>query len=162
MNLSTIRIGPATEADVPVILELIQALAEYEKLSDMVVATEERLRDDLFGPHPAAEVLLAYDGSECAGFAIFFPVYSTFLAQTGIYLEDLFVKPHLRGRGIGFALLSHVARLALERGCGRVEWGVLDWNQPSIEFYKKLGAVPMDEWTKYRLTGQALARLACA
>ena len=153
-------IVPASESDIPLILELIQALAEYERLSHVVIATEERLRDSLFGPKPAAEVLLAYEGSECAGFAIFFPVYSTFLAQAGLYLEDLFVRPYLRGRGIGLALLSQVARLALERGCGRVEWGVLDWNQPSIEFYRKLGAVPMDEWTKYRLDGEALGRLA--
>jgi GNAT superfamily N-acetyltransferase len=154
------NIVPATEVDVPLILELIRGLAEYEKLSHIVVATEDRLRESLFGPIPAAEVLLAYEDSECAGFAIFFPVYSTFQAQKGIYLEDLFVRPHLRGRGIGRALLARVARMAIERGCGRVEWGVLAWNQPSIEFYKKLGAVPMDEWTKYRLDGEALAKLA--
>jgi GNAT superfamily N-acetyltransferase len=154
------NIVPATEVDVPLILELIRGLAEYEKLSHIVVATEDRLRESLFGPIPAAEVLLAYEDSECAGFAIFFPVYSTFQAQKGIYLEDLFVRPHLRGRGIGRALLARVARIAIERGCGRVEWGVLAWNQPSIEFYKKLGAVPMDEWTKYRLDGEALAKLA--
>jgi GNAT superfamily N-acetyltransferase len=154
------NIAPATETDVPLILELIRGLAEYERLSHIVAATEERLRESLFGPQPAAEVLLAYEGPECAGFAIFFPVYSTFLAQSGIYLEDLFVRPHWRGRGIGLALLAQVARLALERNCGRVEWGVLDWNQPSVAFYRKLGAVPMDEWTKYRLDGEALARLA--
>lgn len=160
MDLSEIRIVPAIEADVPVILELIRGLADYEKLSEMVIASEERLRESLFGSKPAAEVLLAYQGFENAGFAIFFPVYSTFLAQSGIYLEDLFVRPHLRGRGIGIALLTAVAQIAVARGCGRVEWGVLDWNLPSIEFYKKLGAAPMDEWTKYRLSGDALAKLA--
>lgn len=162
MQVSAIRIIPAVEADVPLILELIKGLAEYERLSDSVIATEARLRESLFGAKPAAEVLLAYQESECAGFATFFPVYSTFLAQAGIYLEDLFVRPHLRGRGIGLALLARVARIAIERNCGRVEWGVLDWNQPSIEFYKKLGAVPMDEWTKYRLDGESLAQLADA
>jgi GNAT superfamily N-acetyltransferase len=158
--MDTMQILPATEADVALILELIQSLAEYEKLSHIVIATADRLRETLFGPQPAAEVLLAYQGSECAGFAIFFPVYSTFLAQAGIYLEDLFVRPHLRGRGIGLALLAQVARIAIERGCGRVEWGVLDWNRPAIEFYKKLGAVPLDEWTQYRLDAEALVRLA--
>jgi GNAT superfamily N-acetyltransferase len=103
---------------------------------------------------------MAYLGDECAGFALFFPNYSTFLGQPGIYLEDLYVKPRLRGRGAGFALLSHLAKLAVERGCGRVEWEVLDWNEPSIEFYKRLGATPMTEWTRYRLTGEALAKLA--
>src|SRR5262249_18845834 len=142
------------------ILEMIRGLAEYEKLDHLMTATEERLRKSLFGPKPAADVLLAYCGPECAGFALFFPVYSTFLAQPGIYLEDLFVKPPFRGKGVGFALLAEVAQVAVQRGCGRVEWGVLDWNQPSIDFYKRLGAVPMDEWTKYRLTGEALEKLA--
>jgi GNAT superfamily N-acetyltransferase len=155
-----IRIVPATEPDVPVILEMIQALAEYEKLTHEVTATEGRLRDTLFGDTPAAEVLLAYCDRECAGFAVFFATYSTFLAQPGIYLEDLYVKPHLRGKGIGLALLNRLARIAAERRCGRLEWGVLNWNQPSIQFYEKLGAVPLDEWTQYRLTGDALDRLA--
>ncbi len=154
-----LRIVPATEADAPVILELIRALAEYEKLSHKVTATEARLRATLFGARPAAEVLLAHWGEECAGFAVFFSNYSTFLAQPGIFLEDLYVKPHLRGKGIGLALLKRLAGIALERGCGRVEWEVLDWNEPSIGFYKSLGAAPMDEWTKYRLTGEALERL---
>jgi GNAT superfamily N-acetyltransferase len=158
--MPTIRIIPATEPDIPVILELIRALAEYEKLAHWVTATEERLRDTLFGAKPAADVLLAHYDLECAGFALFFENYSTFLAQPGIYLEDLYVKPHFRGKGIGFALLERLAQIAGERGCGRVEWQVLDWNQPSIEFYKKLGAVPLDDWTKYRLTGEALTRLA--
>ena len=155
-----IRIVPATELDLPVILEMIHALAEYEKLDHTVTATEGRLRETLFGTKPAAEVLLAHWERECAGFAVFFATYSTFLAQPGLYLEDLYVKPHLQGKGIGSALLKHVARIATERGCGRLEWGVLNWNLPSIQFYKKLGAVPLDEWTKYRLTGEALERLS--
>jgi GNAT superfamily N-acetyltransferase len=155
-----LRIVPATEADTPAILELIQALAEYEKLSHAVTATEERLRRTLFGERPAAEAALAYWGEECAGFALFFATYSTFLAQPGLYLEDIYVKPHLRGKGIGSELLRWLARLASERGCGRLEWEVLNWNQPSIQFYRKLGAAPQDEWTKYRLTGDALKRLA--
>jgi GNAT superfamily N-acetyltransferase len=158
--MSQLRIVPATELDLAVILELIQGLAEYEKLAHLVTATEGRLRETLFGIKPAAEVLLAHWDGECAGFAVFFPTYSTFLAEPGLYLEDLYVKPHLRGKGIGVALLKHLARIAAERCCGRLEWGVLDWNQPAIEFYKKLGAVGMDEWTKYRLTGDALKSLA--
>jgi len=158
------RIVPATASDVPVILELILGLAEYEKLSHTVVATEDQLRQTLFGPRPAAEVLLAYEADEagseaCAGFALYFMNYSTFLARPGIWLEDLFVKPHHRGKGIGFALLQRLAAIARERECGRLEWAVLDWNAPSIEFYKRLGAVPMDEWTIFRLTGAALQRL---
>src|SRR5579863_8901469 len=157
------RIVPASEADVPLILELIRGLAEYEKLAHAVVATEEQLRKTLFGPHPAAEVLLAYGGSEsdeteCTGFALYFMTYSTFLARPGIWLEDLFVKPHARGKGIGFALLKRLAAIARDRECGRMEWSVLDWNAPSIQFYKKVGAVPMDEWTTFRLTGDSLER----
>jgi GNAT superfamily N-acetyltransferase len=155
-----LRIVPAAEPDLPVILELIQALAEYEKLTHLVTATEGRLRETLFGAKPAAEVLLAHWDEECAGFAVFFANYSTFLAQPGLYLEDLYVKPHLRGKGIGLALLKRLAGIAAERGCGRMEWEVLDWNQPSIRFYKKLGATPLDDWTKYRLTGEALNALA--
>ena len=155
-----IRIVPATEADVPVILAMIRGLAEYEKLADMVVATEERLRESLFGARPAAEVLLANLDDQWVGFALFFSTYSTFLAQQGAYLEDLYVVPEARGRGAGIALLIELARLAVERGYGRVEWSVLNWNEPSIQFYKKLGAVPMDEWTSYRLTGEALHLLA--
>jgi GNAT superfamily N-acetyltransferase len=150
----------ATERDVPLILEMIRGLAEYERLSHVVTATEDLLRESLFGKKAAAEVLLAYDGDACEGFALFFSNYSTFLARPGIYLEDLFVKPHARGKGLGRALLREIARLAVERGCGRVEWSVLDWNEPSIGFYKKLGAVPMDEWTVFRLTGEALEGLA--
>jgi GNAT superfamily N-acetyltransferase len=159
--MSKIRIVPATERDLPIILDMIRALADYERLAHRVTATEEQLRETLFGIKPAAEVLLAHGERECAGFAVFFATYSTFLAQPGLYLEDLYVKPHLRGHGIGLALLRRLARVATERGCGRVEWGVLNWNQPSVEFYKKLGAVPMDEWTKYLLTGEALETLAC-
>lgn len=158
-RMAAIRIIPATESDIPVILAMIRKLAEYEKLADQVTATEEQLRQTLFGERPAAEVLLAYWDLECAGFAVFFSSYSTFLAQPGIYLEDLFVKPHLRGRGIGLALLTRLAKIAAERGCGRMEWAVLDWNEPAIRFYKRLGAVPLDEWTRYRLTGEALEKL---
>ena len=158
--MSTIQILAATEHDVPQILELIQALAEYERLSGLVTATEDKLRASLFGPHPAAEALLAWDGDTCAGFALFFHNYSTFLAQRGIYLEDLYVKPESRGKGIGFALLRKLAQIALERDCGRLEWQVLDWNQPSIDFYRKIGAVPLDEWTTFRLTSEAMAKLA--
>jgi GNAT superfamily N-acetyltransferase len=158
--MSNLRIVSATEADLSLILDLIYALAEYEKLSDTVTANQERLRGTLFGMNPAAEVLLAYWDRECAAFAVFFTTYSTFLAQPGLYLEDLYVKPHLRGKGVGLALLKHLASIATERGCGRLEWGVLNWNQPAIRFYQKLGAFPMDEWTKYRLTGAALKSLA--
>ena len=156
--LTTIR--SATELDVPVILDLIRQLAEYEQLAHLVAATEERLRETLFGTKPAAEVLLADCELECAGFAVFFPTYSTFLAQPGIYLEDLYVKPHVRGKGVGSALLQRLAEIAAERGCVRLEWQALDWNKPSIQFYKNLGAEPLEEWTKYRLTGRALDRLA--
>lgn len=153
------RIVPATPAETPVILEMIRGLAEYEKLSHIVTATEEQIRQTLFGSRPAAEVLLAEWNAEWVGFALFFPNYSTFLAQPGLYLEDLYVKPHARGKGLGFALLKELAKLAVARGCGRVEWAVLDWNEPSIGFYKKLGATPMDEWTTYRLGGEALQKL---
>ena len=157
---SDVRIDPATEGDVPLILSFIRELAAYEKLSHEVVATDERLREDLFGSRPAAEVVIARVGDAAAGFALFFRTYSTFLARPGIYLEDLFVLPEWRGRGVGRALLVHVARLAVERGCGRFEWSVLDWNDPAIGFYRRLGARPMDDWTMYRLTGDALVTLA--
>jgi GNAT superfamily N-acetyltransferase len=155
-----IRITHAAVADVPLILELIRGLAEYEKLSCQVTATEGKLRDTLFGPDPAADVLLAWSGSECVGFALFFPNYSTFLASPGIYLEDLYVRPAWRGKGIGRALLTRVASIGRDRGCGRLEWEVLDWNAPSIGFYKSLGATPMNEWTRYRVSGEALRKLA--
>jgi len=153
------EIRAATEADIPLILQFIRDLAQYEKLEHKVVATEENLRRTLFGSPRFAEVIFAYVGEEAAGFALFFHNYSTFLGQPGIYLEDLFVKPEMRGRGIGKALLAHLARMALERGCGRVEWAVLDWNAPSIDFYKNLGAVPLDDWITFRLTGEALEKL---
>jgi GNAT superfamily N-acetyltransferase len=156
----SIRITAATEGDVPVVLEMIRGLAEYEKLAHQVTATEERVRATLFGQDPAAEVLLAWQDAECAGLAVFYRTYSTFLAEPGIYLEDLYVKPHARGKGVGARLLSRVARVAMERGWSRVEWEVLDWNEPSIGFYRRLGAVPMDAWTKYRLTGEAFRKLA--
>ena len=150
----------ATSADVPAIARLIRALADYEKLSHTVVLDEARLRDHLFGPRPYAEVLIAEDGGLTVGFALFFHNYSTFLGKPGIYLEDLFVLPEARGRGHGKALLVELARIAVERGCGRMEWSVLNWNTPSIEFYKRLGAEPMHEWSVYRLTGAALERLS--
>ncbi len=156
----TLRIAPANESDVPVILGFIRKLAEYEKLSHLVVATEENIREHVFGANPVAEVLLAYGGREPVGFALYFRNFSTFLGQPGIYLEDLFVEPAHRGRGIGKALLARLAKIAIERGYGRLDWAVLDWNAPSIEFYRGLGAVPLDAWTAYRLTGEALHRLA--
>jgi GNAT superfamily N-acetyltransferase len=154
------EIAPATIEDAPLILALIKELAEYERLSHEVTATEQHIRDTIFGSRPAAEVLLASDGGEPVGFAVFFTTYSTFLAKPGIYLEDLFVRPHARGKGIGRALLERLAQVAIERDCGRIEWAVLNWNEPSIGFYKKLGAVPLDEWTTYRLTGEPLTKLA--
>jgi GNAT superfamily N-acetyltransferase len=159
VTLPAFRIEPATERDVPVILAMIRGLADYEKMADQVTATEEGLRATLFGPRPAAEVLIAYADDEPAGFALFFHNYSTFLAQPGIYLEDLFVVPRWRAHGLGRRLLAHLAALAVERGCGRLEWVVLDWNEPAIGFYEKLGAKRMDAWTIFRLTGDALHQL---
>ena len=158
--MARFEIRQATEADVPVILRFIRALAEYEKLSHKVVATEESLRRTLFGNPRFAEVILGYEDGEPVGFALFFHNYSTFLGRPGIYLEDLFVDPDRRGRGYGKALLAHLARLARDRDCGRVEWAVLDWNTPSIEFYKSLGAVPLDDWIIFRITSEALERSA--
>lgn len=155
MNIRT-----ATEADVPLILGFIKALAEYERLADRVVATEDSVRNTLFGHPRFAEVLIAEWEGEPVGFALFFHNYSTFLAQPGIYLEDLFVKPEARGRGFGKALLARLASIAKSRNCGRLEWAVLNWNQPSIDFYESLGAKALDEWKVYRLTGEALDKLA--
>jgi GNAT superfamily N-acetyltransferase len=155
-----LRIERGTPEDVPLILRLIKGLAEYERMSNEVEATEDRLRETLFGPHPSAEVVIGYAGSEPAGFALFFHSYSTFLGKPGLYLEDLFVMPQYRGCGYGKALLVHLAKLAAERGCGRFEWTALDWNEPAIGFYKKLGATPMHEWTIFRVTGNALQKLA--
>lgn len=154
------HLRPATIDDVPLILQFIRALAEYERMLDDVVATEDMLRETLFGARPAAEVILCFEGELPAGFALFFHNYSTFRGRPGIYLEDLYVRPEFRGRGYGKLLLATLARLCVERNCARLEWSVLDWNTPSIEFYKSLGAVPMDEWTVYRLTGEQLAKLS--
>lgn len=150
----------AEAADVPLILEFIQDLATYERLRESCVATEEKLRATLFSDHPAAEVIIAGIDGKPVGFALFFHNYSTFLAQRGIYLEDLFVKPEARGKGVGFALLCALARIAVERECGRLEWAVLDWNQLAIDFYKRIGAKPLDDWTVFRMTGSALEKLA--
>jgi GNAT superfamily N-acetyltransferase len=155
-----LSIRTATEGDVPLILRFIRELAEYERLAHEVVATEESVRATLFGERRYAEVLIAETESEPIGFALFFHNYSTFLARPGIYLEDLYVRPELRGRGYGKALLSRLAAIAKERNCGRVEWAVLNWNEPAIRFYRSLGAIPMDHWTVYRVTGEALDSLA--
>ncbi len=156
----SISIRRATVDDVPRILAGIRGLADYERLAHEVRADEARLRDTLFGAHPAAEVLLADVDGAAAGFALFFHTYSTFLAQRGLYLEDLYVEPSMRGRGVGRRLLGALAAIARQRDCGRLEWSVLDWNTPAIGFYRALGAVPMDEWTVFRVTGEALDRLA--
>jgi GNAT superfamily N-acetyltransferase len=153
-------IRPATPADVPAIAGLIRALADYEKLAHCVVLEEARLHEHLFGSRPYAEVLIAEETGQVVGFALFFHNYSTFLGKPGIYLEDLFVLPAFRGRGHGKELLVELAKLAVARGCGRIEWSVLNWNKPAIDFYKSIGAAPMDEWTVYRLTGSALQTLA--
>lgn len=158
--MSNLIIRDATEKDTALILSFVRELADYEKLSHEVIAEEDELRNQLFGERPAAEVLIAECGGEPAGFALFFPNFSTFVGKPGLYLEDLFVRPEHRGNGIGKALLVRLAQIARERDYGRMEWSVLDWNAPSIAFYKSLGAVPMDEWTVYRLTGDALATLA--
>lgn len=155
-----LEIKAATIDDVPLIFSFIKKLAEYEKLSHEVVATEDGLREVLFGAHRYAETVIAYSNNEPVGFALFFHNFSTFVGKPGIYLEDLFVDPIHRGKGYGKALLAFLAKLASERNCGRLEWAVLDWNQPSIEFYESLGAKPMREWTVYRLTGEALESLA--
>jgi GNAT superfamily N-acetyltransferase len=152
----------ASADDVPLILTLIGELAEYERLSHEVVATEDALLEWLFGEKPFAEVLIAEHRGTSVGFALFFHSFSTFLGRPGIYLEDLYVRPAFRGRGAGKGMLVHLAKLAKERGCGRLEWSVLDWNEPSIRFYESLGAVAMDDWTVHRVTGEALDRLAAA
>jgi GNAT superfamily N-acetyltransferase len=159
MNPVPIEIVRAQPADVPVILSLIRELAEFERLLDQVSATEEAIRESLFGSQPRAEVLLARVGEEVAGFALFFHNFSTFRGKPGVYLEDLFVRPRFRGTGCGQLLLRHLAALALQRGCARMEWAVLNWNQRAIDFYRKLGAVPLDEWAVYRLSDAALVQL---
>jgi GNAT superfamily N-acetyltransferase len=155
----TMVIRHGQRADVPVIAELIRGLARFEKLEHEVTMTEEMLAANLFGPHHYAETLIAEDAGAPVGFALFFHNFSTFLAQPGIYLEDLFVIPEQRSRGVGRELLRELARLAVERGCGRLEWAVLDWNRDAIAFYERLGARPNSDWTIYRLTGQALSSL---
>jgi len=155
----TLRIRPAEPADVPVIADLIRQLAKFEKLEDDVVLTEDLLRAGLFGSRPYAEAVIAEDAEKPIGFALFFHTFSTFLARPGLYLEDLFVLADHRGKGVGRALLAHLARLAVERGCGRLEWAVLNWNQDAIRFYERLGAKPNSEWTVYRLTGEVLSAL---
>jgi GNAT superfamily N-acetyltransferase len=150
----------ATAGDVPLILGFIKELAAYEKLSDRVSATEADLRAALFGPSPAAEVVLGCAGDAPAGFALFFQSFSTFLGRPGMYLEDLFVRPDWRGKGLGRQLLVHLARVAVARQYGRMEWSVLDWNEPAIAFYRAIGARPLDDWTMFRLTGETLVRLA--
>ena len=162
--------GPAKQAectirraaveDVPTILELIRELAIYERAPDEVTATEQQLVDVLFGEKPAAEVLLAFEKEAPVGFAVYFFNFSTWLGRPGLYLEDLFVRPEQRGKGCGYALLVELAKIARDRGCGRMEWAVLDWNEPAIQFYRKLSAKPMDEWTVFRLTRDGIDRLA--
>jgi GNAT superfamily N-acetyltransferase len=155
------RIVAATKKDIPLIREFILELAEYERaLPGEAPVTEKDLADTLFGKRPAAEVLIAYLGNTPAGFALFFHNYSTWLGKRGIYLEDLFVKPAARKHGIGFALLRALAKIAVDRDCGRLDWSVLSWNQLAIDFYKQIGAKPLDDWTSFRLTGDTLAQIA--
>jgi GNAT superfamily N-acetyltransferase len=161
-TIENFKIRPAHVEDVPVILQLIRDLATYERAPNEVAATAEQLVDVLFGEPPAAEVLLAFEGQSPVGFGVFFYNFSTWLGRPGLYLEDLFVKPEKRGKGYGRALLIELAKIARDRGCGRMEWAVLDWNEPAIEFYRALGAKPMDEWTVFRLTRDGIARLANA
>jgi len=156
----TLGIRPGELADVPLIAGLIRGLARYEKLGHEVTMTEEKLTDTLFGEHRYAETLIAEEDAQAVGFALFFHNFSTFLAQPGIYLEDLYVVPEHRGGGIGRALLERLAQIAVDRGCGRLEWAVLDWNQDAIRFYERLGAKPNSDWTVYRLTGEPLRALA--
>lgn len=158
--MSRIDIRPATRADVALIFAFIRELAEYEKLSHEMVATEEQIGATLFGERPVSEVVIASLDGAPVGFALFFANYSTFLGRPGLYLEDLFVRPEARGFGVGRELLEYLARLTVERGWGRLEWRVLDWNEPSIAFYKKLGAEPLEDWTVFRVTGTALRKLA--
>ena len=157
---NTFTIRAAQRGDVPLLLSFIRELAEYERLSHEVSATEETLERSMFGEHAYAEALLGYAGETPVGFAIFFHNFSTFVGKPGIYLEDIYVKPEHRGNGHGRAMLRHLAGLALERDCGRFEWAVLDWNEPAIQFYRSLGARPMDDWIVYRLDGDALPALA--
>ena len=161
-EITDFQIRTARVEDALIILELIRDLATYERAPEEVIATEEQLVDVLFGKRPAAEVLLAFEGNSPVGFALFFHNFSTWLGRPGLYLEDLFVKPKKRGKGYGRALLVELAKIARDRGCGRMEWAVLDWNEPAIKFYRTLGAKPMDEWTVFRLTRDGIAKLAKA
>jgi GNAT superfamily N-acetyltransferase len=160
--LSNFTIQNATEDDIPAILHLIRELAAYERAPDEAVATGEGLREALFGERPAAEVLIARENEVAVGFAVFFHNFSTWLGRPGLYLEDLFVRPEDRGKGYGRALLVRLAQIAQERGCGRMEWAVLDWNEPAIKFYRTLGAAPNEEWTIFRLTRDKIAKLAAS
>ena len=160
MNEQSLSIRRATRADVPLVLSFVRDLAEYEKLSHMVVATEAIIAEELFGPKSHTEVLLGYSDAEPVAFAVFFHNFSTFLGRKGLYLEDLYVRPAQRRRGFGRAMLREVARIAAERNCGRLEWSVLDWNEPAIFFYEQLGATIMHEWKLVRVTGEALQKLA--
>ena len=160
MIRQTAKIRDATISDVPIILHLIRDLATYERAPNDVVATEQGLREVLFGPEPSAKVVLIFEGEEAIGFAVYFFNFSTWLGRPGLYLEDLFVKPETRGRGYGRALLVHLAKIARDHGCGRMEWAVLDWNEPAIQFYRKLGATPLEDWTVFRLTQDGINGLA--
>jgi len=156
----TFRIRDASVADIPIILQLIRDLATYERAPNDVVATEEGLHEVLFGTEPSAKVVIAFENTEPVGFAVYFFNFSTWLGRPGLYLEDLFVKPEMRGRGYGRALLVHLAKIARDHNCGRMEWAVLTWNEPAIEFYKKLGAVSLDDWRVFRLTSDGIGHLA--
>ncbi len=155
-----LQIVPARENDIALILEFIRQLAEYERLTHEVIADEQVLRESLFGTQAVAEVVLAYFAGQAVGFAVYFPNFSTFVGRPGLYLEDLFVVPAFRGRGVGRALLCYLARVTKERNYARLDWAVLDWNQPAIDFYRRLGAIPMNDWTGFRLTGSALDEVA--
>jgi GNAT superfamily N-acetyltransferase len=161
-DAAVFALTPARPADVPLILSLVRELAEYERLAHEVTATEPLLHDALFGANPVAYAVIATEQGEPAGFALYFFSFSTFLARPGLYLEDLYVRPPFRGRGLGRLLLAHLARIAVDRGCGRMEWSVLNWNETALRVYRAIGARPMDEWTVQRVTGQALVDLAAA
>jgi GNAT superfamily N-acetyltransferase len=162
MNKRNFEIRGATVADIPIILQLIRDLATYERAPNDVVATEEGLHEVLFGAEQAAKVVIAFENTAPVGFAVYFFNFSTWLGRPGLYLEDLFVKTEMRGRGYGRALLVHLAKIARDHNCGRMEWAVLTWNEPAIEFYKKIGAVPLEEWRVFRLTSDGIGRLAAS
>jgi GNAT superfamily N-acetyltransferase len=160
LNERNFKIRDATVADIPIILQLIRDLATYERAPNDVVATERGLEEVLFSAEPAAKVVIAFENAEPVGFAVYFFNFSTWLGRPGLYLEDLFVKPEMRGRGYGRALLVHLAKIARDHNCGRMEWAVLTWNEPAIEFYKKIGAIPLEEWRVFRLATDGIAKLA--